>query len=66
METAQGGLLMRILVVEDEIHLAEALTLILRKNNYSSLNSGGCSAESMASERLSTISDSSNKGVSRK
>jgi two-component system response regulator ArlR len=26
---------MRILIVEDEIHLAEALTQILRKNNYS-------------------------------
>lgn len=26
---------MRILVVEDELHLAEALTQILRKNNYS-------------------------------
>ena len=26
---------MRILIVEDEVHLAEALTQILRKNNYS-------------------------------
>ena len=26
---------MRILIVEDELHLAEALTQILRKNNYS-------------------------------
>ncbi len=25
---------MRILIVEDEVHLAEALTQILRKNNY--------------------------------
>ena len=26
---------MRILIVEDEIHLAEALTQILKKHNYS-------------------------------
>lgn len=28
------GFIMRILIVEDELHLAEALTQILRKNNY--------------------------------
>lgn len=34
---------MRILIVEDELHLAEALTQILRKNNYTvdAVNDGG-------------------------
>jgi two-component system response regulator ArlR len=32
---SKGEYLMRILIVEDEVHLAEALTQILKKNNYS-------------------------------
>jgi len=33
-ENKCGGVSMRILIVEDEVHLAEALVQILRKNNY--------------------------------
>jgi len=33
-EIRYGGVSMRILIVEDEVHLAEALVQILRKNNY--------------------------------
>ena len=31
---------MRILVVEDELHLSEALSHILKKNNYTVANDG--------------------------
>ena len=46
---------MRILIVEDELHLAEALTQILRKNNYTvdSVNDG----ESGLDNALSDIYD---------
>ncbi|MDQ0872297.1 two-component system response regulator ArlR [Paenibacillus sp. V4I3] len=33
--TQKGEAIMRILIVEDEVHLAEALTQILKKHNYS-------------------------------
>jgi two-component system, OmpR family, response regulator ArlR len=47
--------IMRILIVEDEIHLAEALTQILRKNNYTvdAVNDG----ESGLDNALSNIYD---------